>query len=419
MGQSRTKKLKTINEKTLVATADLGKTMNMGYWRCPNGIDAKPFEFRNNYGGFHKFWDHLSKAKKSHHLKEVVVGFESTGSYGEPLLHFLRKKKVTIVQVNPMHTKKVKELEGNSPNKTDKKDPKVIADIIVLGHSLTLVVPEGPAAELRRLTHARERSIQRRTALFNQLQELVFVLFPEFSQVMKNMKTKSAMYLLKHFPIPQAILECGLETLTLILRKVSRGKLGEERAQGLYEACKYSVGIQEGRESILLEIREILVQIETSDQFIAMLEEKMSFYLQQIPASRFILSMKGIGEVTTAGLIGEVGDFNKFRTIAEITKLAGLDLFEISSGAHQGNRRISKRGRSLMRKLLYFAAINTVRKGGVMHAQYHRYLDRGMLKKKALVAIARKLLRIIFSLVRNQHEFLMGEAASPKLKEAA
>jgi transposase len=49
----------------------------------------------------------------------------------------LRKRKVRLVQVNPMHTKKLKELQGNSPNKTDKKDPKVIADIIELGHSLS------------------------------------------------------------------------------------------------------------------------------------------------------------------------------------------------------------------------------------------------------------------------------------------
>lgn len=79
-----------------------------------------------------------------------------------------------------MHTKRLKELQGNSPNKTDQKDPKVIADIIELGHALTVIIPEGAAAELRRLTQARERAIQRRTALFNQLQDLVFVLFPEF-----------------------------------------------------------------------------------------------------------------------------------------------------------------------------------------------------------------------------------------------
>jgi transposase len=86
-------------------------------------------------------------------------------------------------------------------------------------------------------------------------------------------------------------------------------------------------------------------------------------------------------------------------------KLAGLDLFEVSSGKHQGTRRISKRGRPLMRKLLYFAAMNMVRRGCVMEHQYQRYLDRGMLKTKALIAVARKLLRIIFALVRDNSVF--------------
>ena len=77
-------------------------------------------------------------------------------------------------------------------------------------------------------------------------------------------------------------------------------------------------------------------------------QNKVTFgYLEKIPYSHSILSINGIGNVTTAGLIGEVGDFRKFKTISEVLKLAGLDLYEISSGVHQGCRRISKSGRAL------------------------------------------------------------------------
>ena len=206
------KKIKTnitriVNGKTLIATVDIGKVTHTGYDRCPDGMDVRPFEFFNNAHGFQKFWEGIVQTMSAHDLKDVLVGFESTGPYAEPLIHYLRKKPVRLVQVNPMHTKRLKELQGNSPNKTDRKDPKVIADIIELGHALSLVVPEGPAAELRRLTQARERSMKRRSALFNQLQHLVFVVFPEFLQVMKDLKTQSAKYLLKHYPTPQDILE--------------------------------------------------------------------------------------------------------------------------------------------------------------------------------------------------------------------
>ena len=407
MQEIQTKKFKTVNEKTLIVTVDIGKVKNMGYCRCPDGKEIKPFEFSNNGHGFKKFWNCICQAKRAFHMEEIIVGFESTGSYGEPLTHYLRSRGVKLVQVNPLHTKKLKELEGNSPNKTDKKDPKVIADIMELGHTLTLVVPEGTAAELRRLTQARERSINRRSALWNQLQDLIFIIFPEFLEVMKDIKTKSAFHLIKHYPTPEAIVAYGLESLVLTLRKTSRGKLGKERAQALYEAARSSIGIKEGQESIILEIGEIISLIEESNRFIAYVEEQMSFYLKQIPYSRFIISMKGIGEITVAGLIGEVGDFSKFRTISEIRKLAGLDLFEISSGKHKGNRRISKRGRPLMRKLLYLATLNVVRRGGIMHEPYQRYLRRGMVKMKAIVAIMRKLLVVIFALVRDHSEYIV------------
>ncbi|MCJ7641887.1 MAG: IS110 family transposase [Desulfobacterales bacterium] len=419
MNKIKTDKCRIVNAKMLIVSIDIGKTINTGYCRCPDGKDVKPFEFSNHAEGFRKLWDRICWTKTANRLEEVVVGFESTGAYGEPLVHYLRQKPVKLVQVNPMHTKRMKDLQGNSPGKTDRKDPKVIADIIGLGHALSVVIPEGAAAELRRLTLARERSIQRRTALYNQLQDLVFILFPEFLQVMKNVKTKTAHYLLRHYPTPQDIARCGFETLTSILKRVSRGKLGRARSQALYDGAEQSVGLSEGRKGILLEIDEIVSSLEACNRFIEKMEEEMLTYLQQIPYSNSLLSVKGIGEVTVAGLIGEVGDFRQFHTLREVMKLAGLDLFEISSGKHKGNRHISKRGRPLLRKLLYFAAINTVRKGGVMHASYQRHLDRGMPKTKALIAIARKLLGILFALVRDHSQYVETYSQKEVLKLAA
>jgi transposase len=236
---------------------------------------------------------------------------------------------------------------------------------------------------------------------------------------MKDVKTKTAQYLLRHHPTPQDIMKCGLGTLISILKRVSRGKLGRVRAQALYEAAGESVGLQEGKRGILLEMEEILSGLEACNRFIETLEKEMVRYLQEIPYSDSLLSVKGIGEVTVAGLIGEVADFRQFHTLREILKLGGLDLFEISSGKHKGNRHISKRGRPLLRKLLYFAALNTVRKGGVMHACYQRHLEKGMSRTKALIAIARKLLRILFALVRDHRHYVENFSRKEDLKLAA
>lgn len=415
------KKTRAVNQNVLIATVDGGKDTHYGYYRCPDGTECKAFDFWNNGRGFQEFWERISLAARMYGLEEIIVGFESTGPYMEPLAQFLRSKKgVRLVQVNPMHTKRLKELPGNSPLKTDRKDPKVIADIIELGHALTVVIPEGPAAELRRLTQARERTIESRTRLFNQLQSLLVITFPEFLQVMKDVKTASAQHLLRHYPKPQDIVALGESSLAALLRKVSRGKLREDRARALFEAANESVGVREGRSSMLLEIGLMLDTIVIYDRFIEGLETEMLRHLEQIPYSRLVLSLKGVGPVTAAGLIGEVGDFTKFGTISEVLKLAGLDLYEVSSGKHKGKLRISKRGRPFMRKLLYLAALSTVRKGGVMHEWYQRAIDRGMIRPKALVAVGRKLLGIIFALVRDHTVYEYNHMKQkPILQEAA
>jgi len=114
-----------------------------------------------------------------------------------------------------------------------------------------------------------------------------------------------------------------------------------------------------------------------------------------------------------------VGDFRKFSTISEITKLAGLDLYEISSGRKKGQKRISKRGRSYLRKILFFAAIDVVRSEGILNAQYREMLGRGMAKIKALIAICRKLLRITFAIVRDNTVYVSDHQHGCQSKLAA
>ena len=81
------------------------------------------------------------------------------------------------------------------------------------------------------------------------------------------------------------------------------------------------------------------MQLEMIDGFIAEIEAEMVAILLRISYSARLLSIKGLGVVSVAGIIGEVGDFMKFGTQSEIMKLAGLDLYEISSGKRRGERK--------------------------------------------------------------------------------
>jgi transposase len=189
----------------------------------------------------------------------------------------------------------------------------------------------------------------------------------------------------------------------------------------LINAARQTVGIKEGVAGIVLDIKHIIAQLDAVDSFKAEIEAEMALTLGRIACSARLLSIKGLGVISVAGLIGEVGDFSRFRTQSEIMKLAGLDLYEISSGKRKGEKRISKRGRSLIRKILYFAAIQMVRKNGIMYDYYEKLTCRGMLKMRALVAVMRKVLGIIHAIVRDDRDYV-GEYSAPKrrvIKKAA
>ena len=404
---------KRLKEGTLIATVDIGLTSNTGYCTTLDGRDIKPFRFDNTQEGFERFWCITIASKNRFGCDEVVVGYESTGPYAEPLVHYLGHKGAKIVQVNPLHTKKMKEINDNSPLKTDEKDPRVIADIIRLGHALTIIVPEGDAAYLRRLNNARERHVGEQTALLNQLQQLVFLIFPEFKTVLKNLKGKTAQYILRRYTTPEKIATASKELLGEEMRKRSMGQFGVPEAESLIGLARQTVGIKEGLDGLLMDIRHILMQLEAERRFISEIEAEMGATLERLPFSGRLLSIKGLGIILVAGLIGEVGDFSKFSTQSEILKLAGLDLYEISSGKKRGHRRISKRGRGLLRKILFYAAIQMIRKNGIMYDYYVRLTGRGMERMKALVAVSRKLLRIIHALVRDNSDYV-GEYQAPE-----
>lgn len=417
----RSKRVRTVREGTLIATVDIGATTNTGYCTTVNGRDIKVFKFGNTREGFEKFWHLVVAAQNRFRCDEVVMGYESTGPYAEPLVHYLLNKPVKIVQVNPFHTKRLKEVNDNSPGKTDDKDPRVIADIIKLGHALSVVVPEGDAAYLRRLNNARERHVGERTALLNQMQQLVFLIFPEFKTVLKNMKGRTVRFILNTYRTPGRIGALDKNVLGEEMRKRSRGKLGMKDAELLISLAQSTVGIKEGVSGIALDLKHILAQLETVESFTAEIEGDMAATLGRIPCSPRILSIKGLGVISVAGLIGEVGDFSKFDTQSEIMKLAGLDLYEISSGKRRGQKRISKRGRSLIRKILFYASIQVIKKNGILCPYYERLIGRGMLRMKAVVAVMRKLLGIIHAIVRDNRDYV-GEYAVPKrraIKKAA
>ena len=227
-----------VNGKVLIVAIDIGKSTNTGYWRYPGGEDSKVFSFSNTRSGFEFLMMRVCSARRIHDAREVIVGFESTGMYGLPLAHYLRNQRVRLVQVNPMHTKKYKDIPGNNRTKSDKKDPLIIADLIEMSRYLSFILPRGASAQLRHLMQRRERVLVKRGMSMNQLHALLFLVFPEFLKIMKGIRSKSSFHLIEYYPFPKDLIELGFEELCLVLKKISKGKLGYNRALELFEAAQ-------------------------------------------------------------------------------------------------------------------------------------------------------------------------------------
>ncbi|MDN5346841.1 MAG: transposase [Clostridia bacterium] len=148
--------------------------------------------------------------------------------------------------------------------------------------------------------------------------------------------------------------------------------------------------------------------------------------LRGIDIAGYLLSIPGIGLVTVAGFLGEIGDPQNYEHWKQIQKLAGLNLSEQSSGQKNGQSKISKRGRAELRNLLYQASLTLVAKNREFKTLYHYFLTRQqnpLKKKQALIAIALKLLRVMYGLVRKKENYnpnkVLGDYRKAQLQKAA
>jgi transposase len=104
--ESRYRESEGCKGRLLIVAVDIGMEMNRGYCTTPDGRSTKTFKFDNPREGLDTLWGMIMTSKDRFKCNEVIVGYESTGPYGEPMVHYLLKKPVRVVQVNPIHTKR-------------------------------------------------------------------------------------------------------------------------------------------------------------------------------------------------------------------------------------------------------------------------------------------------------------------------
>jgi transposase len=404
MRKQELEKRRMMDGDTMVVGIDIGK---YHHWVSVvvDGEEVSSFKIFHCGHGFRVLLDRVERLRQRYEKTKVVVGMEPTGHYWYALAYFLDRHKIPMVTVNPYHVKQLKELGDNSPLKSDPKDAWVVADLVVSGKYFSVILPKGVYAHLRKLGKMRDALVTKRAAHRNILLRILDVIFPEYAQCFSDVLGKTSVYLLRHYPGLDALVSLGVEHLAEILRSQSHRRLGAAKAKLLIEVASDSVGVTEFLESSLLELEQTLDTLELYTRQIADVEQQQAAYLSQVPYAEYLLSIPGVGAVTCATLLGEIGDFGRYRSADEVIKLAGLNLYEISSGMHKGRKRISKRGRSLLRKVLYHIVLSAIRCAEGFRERYAAMKARNVPSLKALVAMMTKMVRVMVALVKQEEMF--------------
>ena len=141
------------------------------------------------------------------------------------------------------------------------------------------------------------------------------------------------------------------------------------------------------------------------------IEKQMMVLLMNVPCSKYLLSIRGIGTLSCAVFLGELGNPEYFYHYKQIVKYSGYDPVEFDSGQKIGRKRISRKGRYLLRKYLYFMSMRVIHNSSYFRDYYNRKLSSKSIfgqviqKKEALCAVVIKLIKVIFAILRDGRMF--------------
>ena len=167
---------------------------------------------------------------------------------------------------------------------------------------------------------------------------------------------------MKTATLPEDIIKLGAEGVNRLWRDAKLRGAGMKRAKTLVSAAEHSVGSKEAPEAARMELKNLLNDMDVYASRMEELLQKIEEKLKEIPYIDNLLEIKGIGMVTVSGFIAEVGDIGRFDNPKQLQKLAGYAIVANDSGKHNGESRISYRGRKRLRYVLYEAAVSLVGK---------------------------------------------------------
>ena len=407
-------RLEGITVGTLIVGVDIAKAVHWARFVDYRGMEVgKAISFRSNRKGFEIIEERIREILGNKLLRQtfdsVMIGMEPTGHYWKTFADYMMKAGYKVVCVNPYHTKKSKELDDNSQTANDKKDAVTIARLVKDGRFFEPYLPQEEYGELRGLTNARISVMKRSSAVKNTITAILDEYFPEIWTVFKYpLKGKASRQVLRSCPFPVLILALSEAAILAEIKKVTKKSVGMKAVRKLIDAAKASVGVGYGLEAAKMRLGWLLDELDLLDNQLLEVERAMETSLGKTGYTSQLLGIKGIGIVTAASFLGEVGDPLRFQNARQIANYAGYNLVEDSSGKNKSGTVISKRGRKQLRSVLYQMAFTMVGSNAEMKVLYLHLTTRKnnpLKKKQALVVISKKIITVIYSLLKKREDY--------------
>lgn len=237
---------------------------------------------------------------------------EATSRYGENLYQELEQQGYVLCLLHPGQTHQFHQ-QQRLRAKTDRLDAMTIARMLLSGEARAGYVPSERVMTYRELVRLHTQLSDEAAAYQNEIQALVVVLFPEFTQVTARPCLPNALAVLKAFPSAQALVEAGVEALTQVLRAQKPVRYSRPTAQKLVAFAKQSVSSRRAIVGRSVSLRILCDQLEHTQANLARLEAEIEQLLTNDPAVKGLQQVPEFGPKTVAVLRAELGDAQRFQ----------------------------------------------------------------------------------------------------------
>ena len=372
-------------------------------------IDTK--EIKHNLVNFEKVKEEITEINP----ENLTVFMESTGTYHLPVERYFKENGFNTLVINSLTTKN--NYDTIRKTKTDKKDCYRLAKLFFVNeveyHELS---KKDLYANLKAMTRQYFYLTQINISYKNRYKRLINICFPELEKIFKSSRIyeETALNFVKAFPHAYIVKEKRIDALYNNLYKTnSRHDYYYKRlAHEIKEIASNSYPGIDKAHSDVQNLSNIAEMLQNNIKNINELKERMIETAKQSPYFKIINSFYGIGEVLTAELLGELGDITRFDNHKQLIAFCGLDPTIIQSGKSINvHGAISKRGDKYARWILFNISQMVVKLGHQYpeHPVYNYYLKKkaeGKHYYESLTACSTKILRMLYSMCKNNKRFL-------------